>query len=324
VTTRPCSRRRIIALDHLSDGRLEFGFGAGILEGDHAGAGREFWAKEERVVRYREAVEIVDRAIREETVSYQGKYYRTTDLWTSPGPVQRPRPPLVIGALSEAMLRVAVEFADTWNSWGGWVATEEEAYRRTVDRSHRLDDLCADIGRDPASIGRSLLVFESSGAYDVTPPTRAFSSAEGFRDLVERYAEIGITELIFSPRGEGSAARHGGRRQPSARAPRIDGGPITGIQRRGVEATSASDPRAVRPPTIPAEVHFRGERRGEEEGLGGRERLHDFSPVPPGRTGRKGRKPFTPFVQVEAECSLEARRSSRGGRRDERGTHGMA
>jgi len=189
--------KEIIALDHLSNGRLEFGFGAGILESDHAGAGHEFWAKEERIARFREAVEIVDRALREETVSYSGQYYRTRDLWTSPGPVQRPRPPLVIGAHSAAMLRIAVEFADTWNSWGGWVATEEEAYRRTIDRSHRLDDLCADIGRDPASIGRSLLVFESSGAYDVTPPTRAFSSVEGFRDLVGRYAGIGMTELIF-------------------------------------------------------------------------------------------------------------------------------
>lgn len=85
--------KEVIALDHLSDGRLEFGFGAGILEGDHAGAGHEFWAKEERVARFREAVEIVDRALREGAVFYSGQYYRTKDLWTSPGPVQRPRPP---------------------------------------------------------------------------------------------------------------------------------------------------------------------------------------------------------------------------------------
>ena len=84
--------KEIIALDHLSDGRLEFGFGAGILEGDHAGAGHEFWAKEERVARFRETVEIVDRALREETVSYSGQYYRTKDLWTSPrlGPTPAP------------------------------------------------------------------------------------------------------------------------------------------------------------------------------------------------------------------------------------------
>jgi alkanesulfonate monooxygenase SsuD/methylene tetrahydromethanopterin reductase-like flavin-dependent oxidoreductase (luciferase family) len=189
--------KEIIALDHLSNGRLEFGFGAGILEGDHAGAGHEFWGKEERVARFREAVEIVDRVLCEEVVSYTGRYYRTTELWTSPGPVQRPRPPLVIGAHSPGMLRIAAQFADTWNSWGGWVATENEAYKRTVDRSHRLDQLCVDVGRDPASIARSLLVFESTGAYAVTPPTRAFSSVEAFRDLVGRYSEIGITELVF-------------------------------------------------------------------------------------------------------------------------------
>jgi hypothetical protein len=67
------------------------------------------------------------------------------------------------------MLRIAAEFADTWNSWGGFVDTEEEAYRRTVDRAHRLDGMCIGIGRDPASIGRSFLVFESTGNYEVTP-----------------------------------------------------------------------------------------------------------------------------------------------------------
>ncbi|MGH2376479.1 MAG: LLM class flavin-dependent oxidoreductase, partial [bacterium] len=61
--------KEIIALDHLSNGRLEFGFGAGILEGDHTGAGHEFWAKDERVARFQEAVEIVDRALREEVVT---------------------------------------------------------------------------------------------------------------------------------------------------------------------------------------------------------------------------------------------------------------
>ena len=189
--------KEIIALDHLSKGRLDVGFGAGILEGDHTGAGHEFWGKDERIDRFREAVEILDRALRKDVVSYDGRYHRTTDLWTSPGPVQRPRPPLVIGAHSAGMLRIAAAFADTWNSWGGWVASEDEAFKRTVERSHRLDDICIEIERDPASIGRSYLVFESTGNFEVTPPRRAFSSEEAFRDLVGRYAEIGMSELVF-------------------------------------------------------------------------------------------------------------------------------
>lgn len=189
--------KEIIALDHLSKGRLEFGFGAGILEGDHAGAGHDFWARDERIARFREAVQIIDRALREEVVTFSGRYYRTTELWTSPGPLQRPRPPLVIAAHSAGMLRIAAEYADTWNSYGGFVASEEEVYRRTADRAHRLDDLCVEIGRDPSSIGRSLLVLESSGNLEGAPPTRAFSSVGAFRDLVGRCRELGMSELVF-------------------------------------------------------------------------------------------------------------------------------
>jgi alkanesulfonate monooxygenase SsuD/methylene tetrahydromethanopterin reductase-like flavin-dependent oxidoreductase (luciferase family) len=189
--------KELIALDHLSNGRLDVGFGAGILEGDHTAAGHDYWGKDERVARFREALRIVEQALREQVVTFAGHYYRTTELWTSPGPVQHPRPPLVLGAHSAAMLRVAAEFADTWNSWGGFVDTEEEAFRLTLDRCNRLDDICIEIGRDPASLQRSFLVFESSGAYDAAPPTRAFSSVEAFRDLVGRYAELGMSELIF-------------------------------------------------------------------------------------------------------------------------------
>lgn len=189
--------KEIIAVDHLSHGRLEFGFAAGILETDHSAAGHDFWTKDERLARFREAVEIVDRALREDVVTFTGRYYRTTELWTSPGPIQRPRPPLVIAAHSAGMLRIAAEYADTWNSYGGFVASEDEIARRTADRAHRLDDLCVEIGRDPSSIGRSLLVLESSGNLEGAPPTRAFASEEAFRDLVGRYRDIGITELIF-------------------------------------------------------------------------------------------------------------------------------
>jgi SAM-dependent methyltransferase len=96
--------KEIIALDHLSSGRIEFGFGGGILEGDHTGAGHEFWSKDERIARFREAVQIIDLALREEVVTVSGRYYRTTGLRISPGPVQRPRPPLVIAAHSAGSL----------------------------------------------------------------------------------------------------------------------------------------------------------------------------------------------------------------------------
>jgi alkanesulfonate monooxygenase SsuD/methylene tetrahydromethanopterin reductase-like flavin-dependent oxidoreductase (luciferase family) len=199
IRNPPVLAKQVIALDHLSGGRLEFGFGGGLLEGDHLGAGEEFWGKQERIERFREAVEIIVRLLGEEVVTYLGSYYRTTELWTGPGPLQQPRPPLVLAAHSAEMLRVVAEYADTWSSWGGFVGSEDEAFRKTMDRGHLLDDVCVDIGRDPTTIGRNLLVFESTGNYDVvaSPPIRAFASVEAFRDLVGRYGGIGITELVF-------------------------------------------------------------------------------------------------------------------------------
>ena len=189
--------KQVIAIDHLSEGRLEFGFGGGLLEGDHLGAGERFWGKTERIERFREAVALVSRLLSEDVVTHAGRYYRTTELWTGPGPLQRPRPPLLLAAHSAAMLRIAAEYADTWSSWGGFVDSEDEACRLTGERCRRLDDICDEIGRDPTSIDRNLLVFEATGAYDVAPATRAFASVEAFRDLVGRYSEIGITELVF-------------------------------------------------------------------------------------------------------------------------------
>jgi len=62
--------KQIVALDHLAGGRLEFGFGGGYVESDHLGAGEEFWDKRERVDRFREAVELIDRALRQEVTTF--------------------------------------------------------------------------------------------------------------------------------------------------------------------------------------------------------------------------------------------------------------
>jgi len=189
--------KQVVALDHLSGERLEFGFGGGYVESDHLGAGGESWDKQERVDRFREAVELMDRALRQEVTTYVGRYYRTKDLRSAPGAVQRPRPPLVVPAHSAAMLLIAAQYADTWNSYGGFVDSEEEIFRRTRDRCLRLDDLCEELGRDPRSIGRSLLVFQTSGHYEGAPKIHPWVSVESVRERVGLYRGIGITELVF-------------------------------------------------------------------------------------------------------------------------------
>ena len=189
--------KRAVALDHLSGGRLELGFGAGLLESDHLAGGQIFWGRDERLERFREAVELLDSALRQEVTTYEGRYYRTEDLWMTPAPLQRPRPPLILAAHSASMLRIVAERADVWSSWGGFVDSEEEAFRRTRDRAGRLDDLCRELGRDPSSLGRNLLVFQSSAHAKTRARLRPWVSVGAFEELVGRYGEIGMTELVF-------------------------------------------------------------------------------------------------------------------------------
>jgi hypothetical protein len=115
-----------------------------------------------------------------------------------PLPVQRPRPPVTIAAHGPKMLRIAAEHGDGWSSWGGYdVATEEDFYAVTADRSHRFDDLCVAANGDPASIRHSLVCF---------PPLTPWRSVQYFQDMVGRFRAIGIDEFVlYWPQAWGTA-----------------------------------------------------------------------------------------------------------------------
>jgi alkanesulfonate monooxygenase SsuD/methylene tetrahydromethanopterin reductase-like flavin-dependent oxidoreductase (luciferase family) len=178
-----------MTIDHLSGGRLEFGFGGGVLEADHRNSGVAWWSGGERVARFREAIHIVDLMLRNEVTTWSGEHYRVDGAEMVPGPVQEPRPPFSIPAHGPKMLRIAAEYADSWSSWGGDdVETEEHMFEVTQERSRLFDELCKQLGRDPRSIWHSLVVY---------PPLTPWESVEYFRDMVGRYGEIGIDEFVL-------------------------------------------------------------------------------------------------------------------------------
>jgi len=177
-----------MTVDHLSGGRVEVALGVGDPSAGARAAGVD-WSAGERVSRFREFVELVDLLLRHEVTDYDGRFYRCEGAETIPLPVQRPRPPLTIAAHGPKMLRIAAEYGDAWSSWGGYdVETEEDFYAVTAERSHRFDDLCVDAGRDPSTIRHSLVCF---------PPLTPWQSVEYFRDMVGRFAEIGIDEFVL-------------------------------------------------------------------------------------------------------------------------------
>jgi F420-dependent oxidoreductase-like protein len=175
--------KQAVTVDHISNGRLELGLGAGWYEPEHTMYGIELPPPGERVARLEEAVAIVDQLLRSDVVSFSGQYYALRDAQFRPGPIQKPRPPLTIGAHGPRMLRLCARYADSWNSFG----TIEEIR----GRNQTLDESCAEIGRDPSEIIRSLY------AYPETTAANPWDSVDAFQDLVGRYRDLGINEFII-------------------------------------------------------------------------------------------------------------------------------
>jgi alkanesulfonate monooxygenase SsuD/methylene tetrahydromethanopterin reductase-like flavin-dependent oxidoreductase (luciferase family) len=180
--------KAIMTVDHLSSGRVEVALGVGDPSAGAKAAGVD-WSAGEQVARFGEFVELLDLLLRQEVTSYEGRFYRCTEAETVPLPVQRPRPPITIAAHGPKMLRIAAERGDGWSSWGGYgVVTEDDFYTVTADRSRRFDDLCVAAGRDPSKIRHSLVCF---------PPLTPWQSVEYFRDMVGRFADMGIDEFVL-------------------------------------------------------------------------------------------------------------------------------
>ncbi|MEY2446658.1 MAG: hypothetical protein QOH79_134 [Acidimicrobiaceae bacterium] len=174
--------REALTVDHLSGGRLEIGLGAGGAPTDQAMWGVEEWSPRERVERFAEYVEVVDHLCREDEVTFDGSWYRTTGAVTAPGFVQRPRPPFLLAAHGPRALAVAARFADTWNTYGPTLDT-------ALASSEQLDLACTTIGRNPAEIRRAVLLGLAEGT--------AWTSASHFEDLVHEWFDAGFTEVAF-------------------------------------------------------------------------------------------------------------------------------
>ncbi|MFA5891980.1 MAG: LLM class F420-dependent oxidoreductase [Actinomycetota bacterium] len=142
-----------VAVDHISGGRLEFGMGAAWHEPEHLGYGIDFPAAGTRIAMLDEALEVIKKLWTEDTVSFDGDHYTLRDAFCLPKPVQRPRPPIVVGGSGpRKTLRVVARHADEWNTPGH----DPEEFSRL---SGILDEHCAAIGRDPSQIRRSVQLF---------------------------------------------------------------------------------------------------------------------------------------------------------------------
>lgn len=181
--------RAAATVDHLSGGRLELGIGTGIAGFDHEATGTPYWPIDERLDRFADYVTIVDQLLARAPgpIAFDGRHLRARAAGIEPPTPQRPRPPLVLGGQSPRVLRLVAERADAWNTHGPFGASVPEILERTQQQMRRLDELCERQGREPASIRRSLLLYDA---------LHAWRSGDAFESIVTSFAEIGFTEFV--------------------------------------------------------------------------------------------------------------------------------
>lgn len=181
--------KSILTVDQISQGRVEAAFGGGFYRAEHEALGIDFLDPAGRGQRFREAVAILDQALRGDTVTHRGDHFRVTNATFRPFPTQAPRPPLWVAAQATASLRTAVRHADVVVTLGESGRGIEESLPAFRVRMERLDELCVEAGRDPASLRRCYF----AGWADEP----IFASADATADLIGRYVEAGATDFTF-------------------------------------------------------------------------------------------------------------------------------
>src|SRR5262245_23036343 len=104
--------KELATLDVLSEGRLQVGLGAGWLQQEYEDAGIRFDPASVRIERLEEAVIVLKGLFGDEPFSFEGRHYTVNQLKGTPTPVQRPRPPIMIGGGGPKLLAVAARQAD--------------------------------------------------------------------------------------------------------------------------------------------------------------------------------------------------------------------
>jgi alkanesulfonate monooxygenase SsuD/methylene tetrahydromethanopterin reductase-like flavin-dependent oxidoreductase (luciferase family) len=171
--------------DIVSGGRLDFGIGAGsrpshpLARREYEAHGLPFHDFSHSVDSLAEALTVIRRLWTEtEPFDFTGAHVQLAGALGSPKPLQRPHPPILIGGRSAPLLRVAAKHADLWNIPGDDVDA-------AAGRSTLLDRYCAEIGRDPASLTRSIHLQVSYDQPDIT------------RDAIGRAIDAGFEHLVL-------------------------------------------------------------------------------------------------------------------------------
>jgi probable F420-dependent oxidoreductase len=180
--------KQTATLDRLSHGRLDLGLGLGWMPEEFVAAGVPMARRGARADEY---LTVLSALWTGHTAAFDGEFYQLPEADMSPTPVQRPRPPILLGGASDAALRRVGRLADGWISasrhdprtLGAAIATVKEAAERA--------------GRDPESL--RFVCRAAIGAPVHGPESPLYGSYDRIREGVAWLAGQGVTEVFYDP-----------------------------------------------------------------------------------------------------------------------------
>ena len=195
----------VAQVDRMSGGRVELGLGTGWFDAEHTAYGIPFPPLAERFDRLEEQLEVVTGlwgTAEGKTFSFSGSYYTLTDSPALPKPVQRPRPPVLIGGGGERRTpRLAARFADEYN-------VPFDTVEASVAAFGRVRRACQEAGRDPGSLVYSAAQTVCCGRDEAELARRAEATGEQLAEL-RRSGLAGSPAEIVDKLGRFAAAGAG-------------------------------------------------------------------------------------------------------------------
>lgn len=195
--------KQATTIDEISGGRLILGLGAGWNEGEFRAYGFPY---DRRVERFEEAFTVIRTLLQEGAIDFDGRWYQIRDCELLPRGPRPGGPPLMIGSNGPRMLRATVPHVQSWNSWFSDIGNRPDG---VAALRARVDEACRDVGRDPATLERSVAVMvrlpggtgrlQGGYANDPIPPVEG-SPAE-MADALRSFAAEGIAhvQLVLDP-----------------------------------------------------------------------------------------------------------------------------
>jgi len=185
-------------VDGIAGGRLVLGLGAGWHEPEYRAFGFPY---EERFGRFAEAFTIVRTLLREGAIDFTGKHYTLRDSELRPRGPRPAGPPLLIGSRGEQILRLTLPYVDAWNGWYAWNGNTVAGLAPLHDQ---VDRICAEVGRDPATVERTIAVLVRYPDATEPPDARAIPLSGITEEIVDYLravagAGIGHVQVVLEP-----------------------------------------------------------------------------------------------------------------------------